>query len=439
MKTALSRIILYLAAILLPIMVVVIFRLKTADVFYYNLGRCFGLFAFAILMMQVVLAARLKWVEQPFGLNLTFPFHRRMGTLAAVLLILHPMLMAMGSYAGWRMLYGLDIEWYLLVAKAALALLLLNVALSLWRAKLGVKFEPWRLAHDILGPLVLVLAFVHSWYASEDLTVRPMQVLWVGFLAGAGLLFGYHRLIRPLKLRANPYRVTDVKQEAPKVWTLKFAPPPGAPRFDFLPGQFQFVTLLQGRGLPVEEHHFTISSSPSETGYHTSTIKESGDFTATIGQTRPGDAAVIQAPFGRFSYVLHPEVHDLVMIAGGIGITPLISNLRHMRDTRADRRVLLLYLNRTEADILFRDELAEMEAGRRPDLKVVHILTRPEAAWPGETGRLDRIKVAQLCGDRLATGTFWLCCPPPMIRKMVEILRDLGVPYGRLSYEYFAL
>ena len=422
----------------LPFLVVATFHPKTEDVFVYNLGRCFALLAFAIIVLQVVLASRLKWVERPFGLNLTFPFHRRMGTFAAILLLLHPPLMALGG-GGWHLLYGLNVDWFILVGKATLVLLLINVGLSLWRVRLGVRFEKWRLWHDILGPLVLVLAFTHSWYASNDFKGRPMQVLWVTFLPVAVLLFVYHRLIRPLQLRDHLYRVPEVKQEADKVWTIKFAPPPGEPRFDFLPGQFQFVTLFRGGGLPVEEHHFTIASSPTETGFHASTIKESGDFTASIGQTKPGDTAAIQAPFGRFSYVFYPEARDLVFIAGGIGITPLMSNLRHMRDTQADRRVLLLYANRTESDIVFKEELTQMEAGTKPELLVAHILSKPGEDWPGETGHLDREKLARLAGDRLTTGTYFLCCPPPMLQGLVQTLLDLGVAEERIHFEYFSL
>ena len=439
MRPAPLRILLYLMVLFLPFMVVATFHLKTEDGFVYNLGRCFALLAFAIIVLQVVLASRLRWVERPFGLNLTFPFHRRMGTFAAILLLLHPPLMALGSDEGWHLLYGLNVDWFILVGKATLVLLLLNVSLSLWRVRLGVKFERWRRWHDILGPLVLLLAFTHSWYASNDFKLRPMQVLWVTCLAAAVLLFIYHRLIRPLKLRDHLYRVLEVKQEAPQVWTIKFAPPPGERRFDFLPGQFQFVTLFRGRGLPVEEHHFTIASSPTETGFHASTIKESGDFTASIGRTRPGDTAAIQAPFGRFSYVFYPEARDLVLIAGGIGITPLMSNLRHLRDTQADRRVLLLYANRTESDIVFREELARMGVGTRPELRVAHVLSKPAEDWQGETGHLDREKLARLAGDRLTTGTFFLCCPPLMLQGLIPILRDLGVAEGRIHFEYFSL
>ncbi len=438
MPSALARIFAYLAILFLPLIVMAVFHPPNQDTFLYNLGRSCGLLGFAILIAQVVLAARLKWVEKPFGLNITSPFHRRLGVFAALLLLVHPMLLALGG-SGWPLLLGFKVDWFIWPARAALLLLLIHVGISVWRTEVGLKFEEWRLWHDFLAPAILVLVFVHSWYAGEDLTVVPMQALWVLLLALAVGLFGYHRLLRPRLLARHPYRVTEVRQEAPQVWTLKFAPPPGLPRFDFLPGQFQFVTLLRGAGLPVEEHHFTISSSPTDTGFHTSTIKAVGDFTATIGDTRVGDLAVVQAPFGRFSYLVHPEARDLVFIAGGIGITPLMSNLRHMRATGAERRVLLLYSNKSEADIVFRQELDGMAGEEKPDLQVVHILTRPEAGWQGETGRLDQGKLERLCGPRLARSTFFLCCPPPMMRSLVGVLGGLGVPVARISYEYFSL
>lgn len=437
-RTGLSRIITYLVLILLPLVIVTVYNLPPPDLFAYNLGRGFALLALTIMVLQVVLAARLKWVEAPFGLNLTFPFHRRMGVFAAALLLTHPFLMVLGG-GGWKLLLG-DNTWYIWVGRIALLTLLINVALSVWRIPLGLSFEKWRLGHNISGPVILVLGFVHSWYASVDFTLGLMQALWVALLVVAVGLYCHHRFYTPSRLRRRPYQVVDVRQEAPNVWTLKFAPPPGQARFDFLPGQFQFVTLLRRRGLPEEEHHFTISSSPAETGFHTSTIKASGDFTATIGQTRPGDLAVIQAPFGRFSYVLHPEARDLVFIAGGIGITPFMSNLRHMRDVQADRRVLLLFANKTEGDIVFREELASMEAaGARPELQVFHVLSRPGETWTGERGHLDREMVQRLCGDRVQSSMFFLCCPPPMTESLWQILRDLGVPDSRISFEYFSL
>jgi predicted ferric reductase len=434
--TAASRLIVYLALLFTPIIVVTVYRLSPGDQFAYNLGRCCALLAFTIMVLQVALAARLKWIERPFGLNLTFPFHRRMGIFAGILLVIHPLLMIAG---GGGLELAFDGEWYIWVGKCALALLLVNVGLSVCRRRLGVPFEKWRCWHDFLGPTVLVLAFIHSWNASVDLSIALMKILWVLFLAGAGALFYYHRFYLPGQLRQAPYKVQELSREVNDVWTVTFAPPAGQPRFAFVPGQFQFVTFLASQGVPVEEHHFTISSSPTQPGLHASTIKASGDFTSLIGQVKPGDPVAVEAPFGHFSYIYHPQARDLVFIAGGIGITPLMSNLRHMRDSGADRRVLLLYANKTEADIVFREELDRMAGLDKPQVEVVHILTRPGSAWPGETGRLDREKLRRLLGDRLAGSTFFLCCPPAMIQNLAAILNGLGVPVERISYEYFSL
>ena len=433
----LQRITAYLALLLTPILVVTLYSLPPPDLFFYNLGRCFALLSFTIIVLQVALAARLKWIEAPFGLNLTFPFHRRMGVFAGLLLLVHPFLMVAGG-GGWKLIFALKESWYIWVGRVTLLLLLANVGMSVWRAPLGLSFEKWRRYHDFLGPLVLVLGFIHSWNASIDFSITFMKVLWVALLALSVVLFVHHRFYTPWRISQRPYKVLEVNLEAKGVWTIKFVPPEGQPRFDFMPGQFQFVTFLSAK-VPAEEHHFTISSSPTETGFHSSTIKESGDFTALIGQVRPGDLAAIQGPFGRFSHVVHLEAQDLVFIAGGIGITPLMSNLRHLRDIQADKRVLLLYANRTEEDIVFRQELARIEGEKKPEFKVVHILSQPGEGWQGEKGRLDREKIRRLCGDRLDGAMFFLCCPPPMIQIVQHILGDLGVSDSRISFEYFSL
>ena len=97
MMPAFWRIVLYLMVLAAPLVLTAGFNPKNDDTLTSNLGQALGLLAFAILIMQVGLAARLKWVEKPFGLNLTFPFHRSMGVFVAGILIAHPLLMA----AGW--------------------------------------------------------------------------------------------------------------------------------------------------------------------------------------------------------------------------------------------------------------------------------------------------------------------------------------------------
>jgi predicted ferric reductase len=403
----------------------------------YEVGRSFALIGFMILVLQFVLASRIKWIERTFGLDIVIRFHRHIAVFAGTLLLLHPVLLAAGGQ-GWPLLLGLDLPWYILAGKAALAVLLVHILLSRFQGAIRLPFERWRLTHDILAPLALVLAFAHSWFAGGDLQLLSLRILWPLSLIAALAAFAFHRLLRPHLLGRRPYRVIEVRSEAPKVWTLSLAPPEGESIPAFHPGQFHFLTLHRGRGLPEEEHHWTISSSPYGQGTVSSTIKAVGDFTETVKETRPGDTATVHGPFGRFSYALHPEDRDLVFLAGGIGITPLMSMIRHMRDIRDDRSVLLLYANRREEQIVFRNELDEIQAGGYPNLRVEHVLSRPSSSWTGETGHLDRSKLEKHCTGGTAGRAFYVCGPPGMVRALLGSLRSMGVPDSRIRLEIFS-
>jgi predicted ferric reductase len=145
------------------------------------------------------------------------------------------------------------------------------------------------------------------------------------------------------------------------------------------------IIRLHGSSVSAEEHPFSIASSPSPDGRISLTIKEIGDFTSTVGSIKPGDEAVVHGPFGRISHVFHSIDDDLVFVAAGIGITPLMSMLRYMRDRRDSRRVMLFYANRGTVDIAFRSELESIESGGFPALNTTHILSRPPDDWVGPT------------------------------------------------------
>lgn len=402
-----------------------------------ELGRSMALIGFMMLALQPFPAGRFRWIERAFGFDIVIRYHRYMAILAFTLIILHPILLGAGD-AGFEILYTLGGPWYILAGKGALLVLIVTVMLSMFRMPDRLGFERWRMFHDILFPATFILAFVHSWYAGEDLGIPWMRWVWIVTLVGALLAFVYHRFLRPFLLSRRPYRVTDVCRIAEKVWNITLAPPEGRQVLDYIPGQFQFVTFHRDRGLPEEEHHWTISSSPTERGSVSMTIKELGDFTATIGKTRPGDTATVQAPFGRFSYLLHPDEDDLVFIAGGIGITPLMSMLRHMRDTSATLPVLLIYANRDRASTVFYDELTEIEHGGHPKLRVIHVLSNPGTEWEGETGRIDRELLERLCERRFAGRAFYVCGPSGLLRIVVDALACSNVPARRIHTEIFS-
>jgi ferredoxin-NADP reductase len=127
-----------------------------------------------------------------------------------------------------------------------------------------------------------------------------------------------------------------------------------------------------------------------------------------------------------------------VFVAAGVGITPLMSMLRYMRDRREARRVLLVYANRGAADIVFRRELESIQSGGFPVLKTIHVLSQPPADWDGLTGRLDTESLRLLCGD-FSGKTFFICCPPLMASGLIRGLKDAGVGPEHIHADYFGL
>lgn len=388
---------------------------------------------FTILALQFVITARLRWVEAPFGLDVLLVFHRAMAMIATLLLFAHPLLVAWGE-GGW-LLTRWHVHWYIWMGRAALVLLLAQATTGLARRVMRIPYERWRRLHNVLAPTVLGLGFAHSVAAGDDPAGRGLLV-WGAMTTIALACWIYSRVVRPQLLLRHPFRVEALTPEAPGVWTLTLTTEQGR-NFHFVPGQFQFLRLHDAQ-IPNEEHPFTIASSPTRSDRISLTIKESGDFTAAIGRVRPGDRATVQGPFGRFSHTLHDDEPNLVFVAGGVGITPLMSMLRCMRDRRERRQVLLAYANRSLANAVFADELTAVAAGDAPVLKVVHVLSNPPHCWTGETGRLDAHRLARLCGG--VTGrSFYLCCPPPMMDALVRGLRRMGVHPRHIHADAFSL
>jgi predicted ferric reductase len=249
---------LYVAIVLSPLMVVAVARPSTDHGFVQSVGKNLALVGFAILALQFIVSARLKWIERPFGLDVLFHFHKAMAIVASLLLISHPMLIAIGGN-DWSVIVGPQVMWHIWLGRIALLIMLVHVLLASFRFIINLNYETWRFVHNLGAVLILLLGFFHSWNAGGDLQLISMKVLWVAILFIAASAYLWHRLVRHFLLRLKPYKVIEVQRETGGVWTISFAPPKNADRFNYLPGQFHFVTFCRATHLPVEEHHWTIS------------------------------------------------------------------------------------------------------------------------------------------------------------------------------------
>jgi len=281
-----------------------------------------------------------------------------------------------------------------------------------------------------------VLAVIHGLALGADLrrgrrSASWPYVFWVLCLAVYVVGFVWVKLVRRLWLRRRRFTVAAVTPVGRDTVTLELERP-GAP-LRHEPGQFAFLRL-HADAVSGEGHPFTIASAPTEPRLRF-TIKASGDYTARVPDVKVGDRATVHGSFGHFSYRFKGGSR-LLMIAGGVGITPMLSMLRHLEATGDPRPVTLIWGVRSEADILYRQELAKM-AARRGNLRIVYVLSEQTDA-PGERGFIDRPMLDRLLGPPEREATVFLCGPPVMMRKVSAALHGLGIPRRRVHVERFS-
>ncbi len=401
-------------------------------------GRLAGLLAAFAILLQIVLIGRARWVEQVFGLDRLSRLHHVVGFAFAGLLVAHPICVSLGHamQAGttpWAQWLDFGRDWEdVLAAMVGTALMLAAIVFSVMIVAKRIKYETWYATHLTLY-VAIALAFGHQLAVGRDFTDnRAFAVYWYALYA---FVFGnllVYRFARPLvSFARHRFVVTRLAPESGDV-TSVYIGGRNLDRFRIKAGQFMIVRFL-ARGFRWEEHPFSMSCRPDGRQLRL-TIKQLGDYTRRIPRLPPGTRVVIDGPHGVFTSdrCAAPKV---LMIAGGIGITPIRSLTEELLATGRD--VLLVYGNRNRPSVVFERELDELAAASSGRFRVVHVMS-DDPDWPGEKGRIDRARLARLVPD-VCDRDVYLCGPPMMMRSVRAALTALGVRSHHIHYERFAL
>lgn len=431
MKSA-GLIVLYLTAVTLPLIASWLVGGPPRPL-REELASGLGILAFSMILMEFVLSGRFKSISNGVGMDVTMRFHQIMARTALVFALLHPFLYRgapSGGQRPWDPTRQLTITTDfsdLSTGIAAFLILPCLVLLAIGRTRLDFKYETWRLMHGIGALLIAALLLHHTIHAGRYGSLPVMTSIWQAMtaLAVGSLLYVY--LVVPLRDKARAWRVTSVTRLTPKQWELTVTPN-GHSGLEYKAGQFVWLNVGHS-AFSLKENPFSISSAPAAGPEVSFIIKELGDFTRTIGQIAPGTVAYLDGPYGNLSVDGRDEP-GVALIAGGVGIAPLIGILRQMRLTGDTRRVKIIYGNRLEDQIACRDELDAED--------VTYVLTEPPKGWQGETGFLD----AELM-DRVFSSTefkewvFVMCGPAIMMNIVEDHLIERGTPSSRILSERF--
>lgn len=233
---------------------------------------------------------------------------------------------------------------------------------------------------------------------------------------------------RPRTSEAVP--VLAVHDESEGIRTIRLGRPP---EWTFVAGQFITVTVsVNGR---THVRCYSISSAPEATGYLEISVRRQGLVSSLLHDSiRPGASLVVKAPAGSFVYP-ERDSRPMVLVAGGVGITPVMSMLRHAVVAEPARPVTLLYSVREPSEIAFADELS-LIGRRHPQVRVVVTVTGPTVHDVFRRGRIDGDLIRETVPD--PTGAVFLMCGPvPMLEAVRHTLAAMGLPCEHVRSEAF--
>jgi len=231
--------------------------------------------------------------------------------------------------------------------------------------------------------------------------------------------------------------VGRIFQETPYVKTFRLVDPLGSKLpFSYLPGQFLTFTVSP-HGQTVKRS-YTISSSPTHRDYCEVTVRheEHGVVSSYLNDlVHEGELLQVTAPSGKFTFV-GDDASSIVLIGGGVGITPMMSVVRYLTDRTWPGDIYLLYGCKSDDDVIFREEIEHL-ARRFPNLHTTLIVDRADTAnWPHLVGRISK-EVIQVAVPDIATRHVHLCGPKPMMDAVKTMLAELNVPLNHVETETF--
>jgi len=392
------------------------------------LGRLAGLYGALLMAFQLLLVARLPWLDRRIGMDRLTLWHRWTGFSLLWTLLAHAVFITFG-YADSS---GLDPVNQLvdlaetvegvLRAVVALALILVVGTVSARFARRRLAYETWHFVH-LYTYLAVVLAFTHQVAVGTTFVASPAATAywWTVWTAALGsVLLG--RLVLPLwrNLR-HRLRVSAVVPENDDVVSVHIT----GRDLDRLParaGQF-FLWRFLTRDRWWQANPFSLSAAPDGRTLRL-TVKAAGDGSAALRHLKPGTRVFAEGPYGAFT-ALHRTRPDAVLVAGGVGVTPIRALLEELHG-----HAVVIHRVATERDAVLHDELRELAHAKGAELYLVTGPATPDKLAPAE--------LARLVPD-IADRDVYLCGPPGMTAAVRRSLRDLGVPAPQIHFERFSL
>ncbi len=384
-----------------------------------------------LLMWQFILGFR------PFSARLvpdllwSYRLHRLVGIFGIFLIALHPIFITIyyariGMANPWHLDPGSFDSWIVVSGIVAFAIMA-GVVLSSTVMRGWLRKKRWYGLH-LSTYLVPLLVFGHSLPIGMTLQQTALRYIWFAMAAGFGL-FVIIRIAGAFGWRRGHYRVSSTRSLSPDVTEIMLDYEKGRL---IQPGMGQFVYINPGRHFGGSRPFTAMHFDPDNNRLGLA-IKGQGERSENIRNIVPEEQVMVDGPYGVFLDAAVQTDRDMVMIAGGIGITPFV-RLADYLQRHERRRGWLFYGHTTRVDIPYKEELESLD-----NVTVVPVIS-DDHAYPGEKGYITLELMERYLPGALDSYEFLLCGPPEMIRTLEIALHDEGgVPAEQIHHELFQL
>ncbi len=392
------------------------------DISWDVIARWAGLVGVSLLSINVILSARLKILGRLFhGLDRMYRVHHTIGCLTLLSLLLHAnILILLNASISVKTGYSFltDTSDFALIA-GRFALLTLTSAMIVV-VYFKVKYQWFITAQRVMGFVVFIGGYHALFVDGSDIRhITPLFIYMILLGGTAAVIYMYRSIFHRSLQRTYDYIVESVHvKELVAIVALK----PLDKSLQRYAGQFAFVSF-NSKGVPDEQHPFTISSGSSDDRLVFS-IKNVGDYTSRIPLLKAGDKARVDGPYGQFSSTKIGGTHQ-TWIAGGIGITPFLSMAR---SNPQHIKIDMYYCVKQPSEAVFLAELQKI-ATKNALFNIFPVYTDKDGFLTAET-----IKQKTGIGQEVL-----LCGPPPMMKSLETQLITLGVKKANIHYEEFSL
>jgi predicted ferric reductase len=397
-----------------------------------TIGDATGVIGLGMYAMNLVLATRMRWLEDFFGgLNQVIINHQLLGGFALVMLLIHPMASAISYYP-----YGIHTVAHFFVPQMAyigtafgiiaLVMMVLLVGISFY---MKLAYKLWLYTHKYLGVAYAFVA-LHVLLTPNKITSDSFVkwYLWALLLVGA-VAYIYRTLLPNIFVRRYVYTIAGAQSKGIGVMEVTLAPV--GERVRFRAGQFIFVSF-GGDGFSEEWHPFSVSSAETSANLMID-VKSLGIYTEALTRLLPsmiGMTARVEGAYGRFTYRNFANMNQ-VWIAGGIGVTPFLSMAQSFGPEPYN--IDLYYSVKTVSELVDLDTLASRQSAKPNQVfRTFPYITETYKA------HLNAEILAKNSGD-LSKRDFLLCGPPAMMQAIRKQLMGLGVRPSQIHSEEFSL